>query len=222
MTVLPPVLHPGRHGLDLLGVLAANAVVLVLYFAYELTLLQLSFVLWWECVWIGLVSWLKLLVTGFFGRPFDSRHIGFDRSSTILITLIALAFIAGKYLAVLVTIAVVISAVAVELLGVDGVDLLRQVIDPVLAVAAWLLLGHAIAFVADFLLGRGFRTASWLGLIGWSYGRLGALLLAMLAALVWIAAFPDRAQLFAAVLILAKLIADSVLMLIERSLRRAA
>lgn len=132
-----------------------------------------------------------------------------------MLTLIALTFVAGKYLGLLGLIALAVIGVAVEMLGYDAVDLLQRLTDPVLAVSLWLLLSHSFLFVARFLLGGEFRSARWLGLIGWSYARCGTLLLAMSIGLAWLVLFPDNAHLFAAVLIVAKVIGDCLLTRIE-------
>jgi hypothetical protein len=207
-----------RRGHDLAAVAMANGIVLMLFFYFDLSVLQLAFVLWWECVWIGLISWLKLLVVGLVGDPFGNRFVEFTRGSTILITLIGLGFVAVKYFAVLGGIALMMIGISVELTGEDGSTLFAQLIDPGLAVALWLLASHAVAFVIDFLLGGGFRRTSWIAVVGWSYARVGALIVAIIGALIWVAKHPESVYLFAAILVLIKLAADSLLTLVEARL----
>lgn len=201
--------------LGLPSVLLANIGVLLFYFYFDLSLLQLVFVYWWECVWIGAFAWLKMLVVSIFAKPFDTRRVSVSRGLAFLLTLITLSFVAGKYLGLLGLIALAVAGVAVEVLGYDGVDLLQEMIDPVLVVSLWLLLSHLFLFVARFLLGGEFRSARYFGLIGWSYARCGTLLLAMIAGLIFIALFPEHAQLFAAVLIVVKFCGDCLLTQVE-------
>ncbi|MGB5740459.1 MAG: hypothetical protein WBM54_14040, partial [Woeseia sp.] len=48
-------------GLGALGLLVANAAMLLCFFAYDLTLFQLVLVFWCECLWIGVASAGKLI-----------------------------------------------------------------------------------------------------------------------------------------------------------------
>ena len=197
------------------SVLLANLGVLLFYFYFDLSLLQLVFVYWWECVWIGAFAWLKMLVVSIFAKPFDTQRVNVSRGLSFVLTLIVLSFVAGKYLGLLGLIALAVAWVAVEVLGYEGIGFLHEMIDPVLLVSLWLLLSHLFLFVSRFLLGGEFRAARYSGLIAWSYARCGTLLIAMIAGLVFIALFPEQAPLFAAVLIVVKFCGDCLLTQVE-------
>lgn len=203
--------------LDKYAALIGNLAVLVLYLVFGFTLLQLIFVFWWECVWVGLVSWLKLLLMALLSSPFDNRYASFSRGSSVLLSLVILSVTAGKYVAVLGMIALVMIGVSVEVFGVNGWDVIEQLMDPLLLeVACWLLLSHVAAFLFHFLWGGEFRSGRWFGMLAWSYARIGALAAAIVVGLLWAAYQPGYPQLFGAVVVIAKIAGDHWLSRAER------
>ena len=62
-----------RNELGAVSLLAANLGLLFLYFAYNLSLYQLVVIYWWECLWIGIFSAIKLIVSSLLGDPYENR-----------------------------------------------------------------------------------------------------------------------------------------------------
>ena len=108
------------------------------------------------------------------------------------------------------------SGVAMEAFSLDGWDVLEQLTDPVLIrVALWLLMSYVAAFALRFLGDGEFRSARWIGVLAWSYARVGALAVAMALGLLWAVFRSDQAHLFGAVVVIAKIAADHLLWRIE-------
>jgi Family of unknown function (DUF6498) len=203
------------EGLAWLTALIANAAVLLFYFYYDLSLTQLVFVYWWECAWVGLFAWLKLLAATLFGSPYESPYVEMSRGASLFATLLLLCFVGTKYFTVLIGLGLIVVGVSVEVTGLEAGAVIRDMIDPVLAIALVLLVNHALLFVYSLVLGGGMGAVRWLPVLGWSYARLGTLAVAMACGLLAVAAWPSSAWLFAAVIVAVKIAADCVLTRLE-------
>ena len=92
----------GPRGVAALTLFAANAGMLFLYFALDLTLFQLVVVYWFEALWIGFFSGLKLLTASLFGDPYENRWVDVSPGSGFLISLFAIVKSGGAFLFILV------------------------------------------------------------------------------------------------------------------------
>ena len=106
MDVSNVIVEPERHewvskaSLGALSLLAANAGLLLLYFAYDLSLFQLVVVLWVECFWIGLYSAIKLLTASIIGNPYENKYVHVTRGSSFLLSVIAIFFVTAEFIAI--------------------------------------------------------------------------------------------------------------------------
>ena len=210
--------HTGARGLASLSLLAANAGMLLLYFALDLTLFQLIFVYWWEALWIGLCSGLKLLVASLFGSPFENRWVHVSRGSSLFFSLLAMVKSGGTFMAVLALTGVALVVAQQELTGVAGNDFVRAQAMLMLKCSLIFLAGHGLSFVVNFLVLGEFRHARFTTLMWLPFKRALALFVAIVASLTAIQAWPGMVSesVYAGGLILVKLAWDYLLHRRER------
>lgn len=208
-----------------LSLFAANAGLLLIYFALDLTLFQLVFVYWWEALWIGLFSGLKLLTASLFGSPFESRWFDISRGGSFLVSLLAIVKAGAAFLALLVLTGVALIVAQQELTGTDGTDFVRDQFGLILKCSLIFLFGHGLSFIVNFLILGEFRHARFGTLLLLPFKRSLALFVAVVASLTAIQAYPGVLSntTYAALLIAAKLAWDYFLHRRERvSLRTSA
>lgn len=211
-----PVL--GSLGFGALCLVAANIGVLVLYFAYELSLFQLVFVFWCECLWVGFLSALKLVVASVIGSPYENGWASVSRGAALFMSIIVIAFAGGTFLSLLgMTLMMFLAAIETLPQSLNADDGL-EVVTVGLGVSMLLLASHSISFVINFLLAGEFRAARVLDLAVLPFKRCLALLVAMITSFAVIAFVPILANTagFAAVVIVLKLLWDLRLHLKER------
>lgn len=200
----------GRLELCALGLAAANAVLLIVYFAYDATLFQLVLVFWCECVWIGIFSALKLIVASLFGSPYESRWATVSRGGAVLLSLFVIWLTSTAFFSMLGLLLMGILAANEWLpLGVPDDRAINHV-GLVLGASCLFVVGHGLSLIGNFLLLGEFRRAKAGALIALPFKRCLALLGAILIAFGAVAAVPALATTtgFAAVLIGAKLAMD--------------
>lgn len=201
-----------------LSLLAANAGLLFLYVALDLTLFQLVFVYWWEAWWIGLFSGIKLLTASLFGSPYENRWVGFSRGASFLISLFAVVKAGVAYLVVLMLTGVALVVAQQELTGTDGSDFVREQVGLILNCSLLFLIGHGLSFVVNFLVLGEYRHARFGTLLWLPFKRSLALFVAIAASLTAIQAYPGilGSTTYAAILITIKLAWDYLLHRRER------
>ena len=86
-----------RFGIGTAGVLLANVGFLSFFLVYDLSLYQLVLIYWCECFWVGVFSFLKLLVASLIGDPFANRHVHVSRGSSLFFSVIAAWFTSGLF-----------------------------------------------------------------------------------------------------------------------------
>ena len=208
----------GANSVAGLSLLAANAGLLFLYFALDLTLFQLVVVYWFEALWVGLFSGLKLLTASLFGDPFENRWVEVSRGSGLLLSVYAIFKSGGAFLVLLAFAGIALVVAQQELTGVDGTAFVREHGTLLLRCSLLFLFGHSLSFVINFLVLGEFRRARFGALLWLPFKRGLALFVAIAAALTAVQAWPGVVSYtgFAATLIIVKLTWDVFLHRRER------
>ncbi len=201
-----------------ISLLAANAGLLLLYVALDLTLFQLVFVYWWEALWIGLFSGLKLLTASLFGDPYRNRWVGFSKGASFFMSLFAIMKASTAFLLLILFTGVALVTAQQELTGTDGSDFVREHLGVILKCSLIFLAGHGLSFIVNFLVLGEFREARFGTLLWLPFKRSLALFVAIIASLTAIQAFPGILDdtSYAAFLITVKLAWDYFLHRRER------
>jgi hypothetical protein len=208
----------GARDVAALGLFAANAGMLFLFFAFDLTLFEVVVVYWFEALWVGLFSGLKLVTASLFGDPYENRWIDVSRGSGLFISLFALVKSSGVFLVILALTGVALVVAQQELTGINGNDFLREQAPLLLKCSLAFLVGHGLSFLINFLVLGEFRHARIGPLLWLPFKRSSALFVTVAAALTAIHTWPGVLTLttFAALLIVIKLAWDYFLHARER------
>lgn len=208
----------GASGYAALGLFAANAGLLFIYLALDLTLFQVVVVFWFEALWIGLFSGLKLLTASLFGDPYRNRWVDFSRGGSFLMSLFAIVKAGGVFLMLLIFTGLALVVAQQELTGTDGSDFVREQAGLLLKCSLIFLLGHGLSFIINFVILGEFRHARFGTLLWLPIKRSLALFVTIAAFLTAIQAYPGILSdtIFAAVLITIKLAWDYFLHRRER------
>lgn len=208
----------GVNSFAALSLFAANAGMLLIYFALDLTLFQLVFVYWWEALWIGLFSGLKLLTASLLGDPYNNRWVDVPRSASFFVSLFAVVKSGAAFITLLALSGVALVFAQQEMTGVDGNDFVREQAGLILKCSTIFLLGHGVSFIINFIILGEFRHARFGTLVSLPFKRGLALFVTIVATLTATQIFPgllgDTA--FAAFLITVKLVWDYFLHRRER------
>lgn len=180
----------GASGVAAATLLLANAGMLFIYIAFDLTLFQVILVYWWEALWIGLFSGLKLLTASLFGSPYDNKWIDVSRPSALFISLFAIVKSGGLFLLLLAVTGVALVVAHEKLTGIPGNEFVSDQLMLILKCSLLFFAGHAISFVTNFLLRGEFRHAR-IGTLMWlPFRRCIALFVSVVAALTAIQTYP--------------------------------
>ncbi len=210
--------RPGRGlfvGLSLLG---ANVGMLFLYFALDLTLFEVVVVYWFEALWVGLFSGLKLLTASLFGNPYENRWVDVSPGAGFLISLFAIAKSGGAFLFLIVITFVALVVAQEGLTGVDGNNFVGAQLPLLLKCSLIFVAGHVLSFVINFVALGEFRRARFATLLWLPFKRALALFITIVAALTALQRWPGVLTYtsFAAILICVKLSWDLILYWRER------
>jgi len=199
-----------RAGIPALSLVAANAGLVYIYFRYDLTLFQLVLVYWWECLWIGLFSALKLLVASVIGNPYRSRYISSDAPARLLLSVVLIVFVSGAFGSVLGLTGMTLLWAGEALPGSGAEDRAIQQIGLIIGSSLLLLVSHGISFVVNFLVLGEFRHARATTLLAEPFKRTFALLVCIAVAIGVVFTLPSLASAtgLAAVVIVVKLLWD--------------
>lgn len=208
----------GPNGFAALTLFAANAGMLFLYFALDLTLFQLVVVYWFEALWVGLFSGLKLLTASLFGDPYENRWVDVSPGSSFLLSLLAIVKSGGAFLFILLVTGVALVVAHEALTGIDGNTFASGQAPLLLKCSLLFLAGHGLSFIINFLFLGEFRRARALPLLWLPFKRSLALFVTIAAALTAIQTWPGvlTYTTFAVLLIVIKLAWDLFLHLRER------
>lgn len=209
----------GASGVAALSLLAANASMLFLYFALDLTLFQLVVIYWLEALWVGVFSGLKLLTASLFGDPYENRFVDVSAGASFLLSLFAIAKSAGLFLFMMIMTGVALVAAHQELTGTDGTEWVTAQGMLLLKCSLIFAAGHGLSFIVNFVFRGEFRRARFITLIWLPFKRAIALFVTIVAALTAIQTWPGvlSSTGFAAILIAIKLAWDAFLHWRERA-----
>ena len=196
-----------HFGLSALSLLIANAVLLVLYFVYGLSLYALVLVYWCECLWIGVYSALKLIVASIIGDPYENRWANVSRGGALFLTVLIIGFSSSLFFSLLgfSLMAILWVGDALPQAGGNG-DLLGVA----LGTSLLFLASHGLSFLVNFLIRGEFRQARVGMLVIAPFARSLALLVMTLAAILALGLMPELAStgFFAAIVMCAKVAWD--------------
>ena len=211
-----------RFGIGTAGVLLANVGFLSFFLVYDLSLYQLVLIYWCECFWVGVFSFLKLLVASLIGDPFANRHVHVSRGSSLFFSVIAAWFTSGLFFFLFALLGFLVFSPAFDSADAHGVQL--EHLGFILGASLLLAAGHAISFIANFLVLGEFKQARFAQLLALPFKRCLAMLGAVIIAFAVMLALPDIATstVFAAILIMLKVVADYRLHCAERATMRRA
>lgn len=201
-----------------LSLVAANAGMLFLYFALDLTLFQVVVVYWFEALWVGLFSGLKLLTASLFGSPYENRWIDVSRGTGFFMSLFAIAKSGGAFLFLIVVTFIALVVAQQELTGLEGTDFVEQQLPLLLKCSLLFAVGHGLSFIINFLVRGEFHSARFTTLLWLPFKRALALFVTIVAALTALQQWPGVLTYtsFAALLIIVKLSWDVFLHWRER------
>jgi len=204
------IMLPSRVSIAAAVMIAGNAGLAWLYFAQDLTLYQLVIIYWLECLWIGLFSALQLITACVIGNPWENRYVTVSVGGGLFLALLAILYLGGAFLAFAGGLGLAVFLIPAELAGTDPFDLLQEGIGAIVVGAVMLSIGHALAFLVNFLMLGDYRKATAGDLLSWPFRRCAVLLVAILVALGAGVLLPRLAEktAFAIILILLKLAAD--------------
>ena len=207
-----------RMSLSVATLVLANLAFLVLYFVFDLTLFQLAAVYWWECLWIGVFSGLKLITASWLGDPYENRWVEFSPGAAVVTSILAIVLVAGHFMAVFAILGFAILFVFHALTGMEQADLMHEALGPVIGSSLLFLAGHGLSFVANFLVGKEYRTARAITLLTLPFTRCIALIAAVAVAFLVAYLLPGFASTggFVTILVLLKLSWDYLLHKRER------
>lgn len=214
-----PARQSAKLGLGALSLITANAGLLLLYFVYDLSLFQLVLVYWWECLWIGLFSALKLIVASIIGDPYENRWATVSRGAAFLTSIVVIGFVSTAFFSVLGVVGIGImwaydqfEAPIESLQGFDNITI-------IIGTSLLFLAGHGISFIANFLVLGEFRHARVASLVALPFKRCLAVGVLVFASITIILFLPQLASktAFATIVIVLKLAWDMLLHHRERA-----
>lgn len=208
----------GASSVAALSLFAANAGMLFIYVVFDLTLFQLVLVYWWEALWIGLFSGLKLLTASLFGDPYENRWVDVSPGISFLLSLFAIAKAGFAFLFLLVVTGLALIVAHQELTGTNGDEFVSEQARLMLKFSLLFLAGHGLSFIINFLILGEIRRARFGALLWLPFRRSLALFVTIAALLTAIQTLPGvlTYTTFAALLIFVKLAWDYFLHRRER------
>lgn len=208
----------GCAGIGAASLIAANVGLAVIYFAYDLTLYQLVLVYWWECLWIGLFSALKLIIASIAGDPFSNRYVGTTAGGRVVLSVVLIGTVSTVFGSALGFTGMSLLWVGEALPGTGAADRAINQVTLILGSSFLFLLGHGLSFVVNFLLLGEFRQARAGALLLLPFKRCLALFACIVVAVFVVLKIPALASAagFAAVVIVLKLLWDTWLHVRER------
>lgn len=204
--------------LSILTLIVVNTAFLILFLVYDLTLFQVAAVYWWECLWIGLFSALKLIVASILADPYENRWVHFTPGGRVLVSFVAVFLVGAEFLGLFFVLGILITFVFHGLTGIDQGTLMHEALGLVIGTSMLFLAGHGLSFVVNFLIGGEYRNARALTLIALPFKRCIALIVAIVVAFTVAMLLPGFANTtgFVLLLIVLKLSWDYILHLRER------
>lgn len=210
-------------GIGATGLLLANAGLLILYFVLDLSLYELLIVYWWEMLWIGIFSAIKLLVASIFGDPFENPYATISKGSNVFLSAMTIWWCGGAFLSIFAVIGSLIFLVPLPP-GVTSAHIdVEGGIRLLLQTSLILFFAHGLSFVVNFLFYGEFKTARVATLVALPFRRSLALLVSIVVAgaLLHLSSAAASTTTFAVAIMIMKLVWDYRLYLSERARFRA-
>lgn len=200
----------GARGFAALSLFAANTGMLFLYFAFDLSLFEVVVVYWFEALWIGLYSGLKLLTAALFGDPFENRWVDVDPFSALLLSMYAIAKAGFAFLFLIVITGIALVVANEGLTGTPGNDFVAEQGQLLLQCSLLFVVGHGLSFIINFVVLGEFRHARFGTLLWLPFKRALALFVTIAGALTVMQTWPGifTYTSFAVLLIAVKLAWD--------------
>lgn len=190
-----------RWGLLSNGALAANAFVLIIAVANDLSLIETLMVYCCEAVWIALFGALRLIVASILGDPFQNRWVELTWRSSLFASLVIIFTVSSTYIWIPgVAFGAVLYAEHVLSAGGSEIDELQH-LWLVLGTSSVFLASHGLSFLTGFLALGEFRLARVGDLVVFPFKRSLALLVSIAAGLAVIVLLPAVASTLAFVVI---------------------
>ena len=218
---MPPILYQ-----TLRIILASHLIVIGLAFYYQLSMIQLLALYWWEGIWIGIFAALELIVASVLGHPFDNRHMRTGRFGSVVITFFSLSYLSSIFLGLIFWSGAAIYWLTEEMTGRSFWDVMNLDDPGLRSAAATLITLRAVLFAIALIQGR-FRYIRASSLLKWPLLRFfGFLICIFLGVIVWLAN-PDAvnqeigtANIFALTVLGFKLMADLLTTWVEEVVLR--
>ncbi len=190
-----------RLGSLSIGALAANAVVLIIAVANDLSLIEILMVYCCESVWIAVFGALRLIVASILGNPYRNRWVELSWSSSLFASIVIIVMASSTYIWIPgVAFGSVLYAEHVLSAGGSEIDDLQH-LWLVLGTSSVFLASHGLSFLTGFLALGEFRLARVGDLVLFPFKRSLALLVSIAAGLAVIVLLPVVASTLTFVLI---------------------
>lgn len=199
-----------RLGLGAISLIAANSILLFVYFAFDISLFQLVLVYWCECAWIGLAGAVKLTVASIVGNPYENRWAEVSRGSSLMFSLFVI-FFSGMAFFTFIGVLLMLILFANDVLALSSTkDEMINHIGLVLGTSLLLMSGHAVSLISNYFVLGEYKTARVWPLVVLPFKRCAALLMAMALSIGAVALVPGFANTgsFAAIVIVLKVLWD--------------
>ncbi|HET9031972.1 MAG TPA: DUF6498-containing protein [Dokdonella sp.] len=209
-----------RRGLSAIGLIIANAAVLVIAMMLDLSLIQILIVYCWETIWIGVFCALRLIVASIIGNPYRNSSIKIPRIVSLIASIIIIVGTSSAFFAICgAAVGFVVHAESLPSQSGAGTEVLMNY-PLLIAVSLVFVASHGLSFAINFLFLGGFRSVRVGELVAFPFKRSIALLLSILLGLVAIGLLPALAStgVFVLVVIVLKLAMDFYLYRDERRL----
>ena len=144
-----------RTGASVIVLFAANATILFLTIAYDLSIAQLLAVYCWEVAWIGLFGLAKTVTALAIGHP--GRPTNGSRRNPLIPSLLSVAIVAAQVFALLFLLNLVLARTP-GLIRATGAGATLQ-LDLAFGLSLIFLVAHAFSFLVNFLALGEFKTA---------------------------------------------------------------
>ncbi len=150
----------GKASVGALTLIAANAGIIFIYFVYDLAVYQLAIIYWWESLWIGVYSGLKLLTASIFGAPYENRWVEVSSRFAFVFSIVMIGVVSAFFIMIWSLVGLGIVHATATLSGVTVDELLVDDLQLFLLMSVVFFIGHGVSFVVNFLILGEFRRAT--------------------------------------------------------------
>lgn len=205
-------------GLTAIGLIAANAAVLVIALIQDLSLIQILMVYCFESVWIGVFSALRLILASVVGDPYRNSWANVSPGASLMASIVIIFMSSSAFFSISGA-AVGFVLYAEHLLSESGTSTDTLLHLPlVIGTSLVFVASHGISFAVNFLFMGEFRRVRVGELVAFPFKRSLALLVSILVGLGIVGLLPmfASAKVFVLIVVALKLILDLYLYRDER------